>query len=131
MKKIITLLIAVAVAAVAYASEPAKPAAQPELRPTQKAMQARAGWMKAINENLAAKKFEDVARDAEALSAQTKKIGDAHPNPLAKELTLKVSGLAKAAADAAGKKDEAAVKGKLGEIKATCSECHAKIRDKK
>jgi cytochrome c553 len=38
---------------------------------------------------------------------------------------------AKATAEAAGMKDEAAVKGKLVEIKATCSECHARIRDKK
>ena len=42
-----------------------------------------------------------------------------------------MSGPAKATAEAVRKKDEAAVKGKFGEIKATCSECHAKIRDKK
>ena len=127
MKKLITLLAVVIAASVVYASEPAKP----ELRPAQKVMQARAGWMKAMGENLAAKKFEDVAKDAEALAGQTKKIGESHPNPLAKELTLKVSGLAKATAEAAGKQDEVAVKAKLGEIKATCGECHAKIRDKK
>lgn len=57
------------IASVVYASEPAKP----ELRPAQKAMQARAGWMKTMGENTAAKKFDDVAKDAEALSAQTKK----------------------------------------------------------
>ncbi len=127
MRKLIALLAVVVAASVVYASEPAKP----ELRPTQKAMQARAGWMKAMGENLAAKKFVDVAKDAEALAGQTKKIGENHPNPLAKELTLKVSGLAKATAEAAGKQDEAAIKAKLGEIKATCAECHAKIRDKK
>jgi cytochrome c556 len=36
-----------------------------------------------------------------------------------------------AGADAAGKKDGGAVKMKLAEVKATCDECHAKIRDKK
>lgn len=127
MKKLIALLLVVVAASVVYASESAKP----ELRPAQKAMQARAGWMKAMGENLAAKKFVDVAKDAEALASQTKKIGESHPNPLAKELTLKVSGLAKAVAESAGKQDEAGVKAKLGEIKATCGECHAKIRDKK
>jgi cytochrome c556 len=50
---------------------------------------------------------------------------------LAKELTLKVSGLAKATAEAAGKQDEAVVKAKLVETRATCAECHAKLRDKK
>lgn len=131
MKKVFTLIAVVAAASVVYASEPDKPAVQAELRPAQKAMQARAGWMKVMGENLAAKKFEEITRDAEALSAQTKKIGDAHPNPLAKELTLKVSSLAKGAAEAAEKKDETGVKTKLGEIKATCTECHAKIRNKK
>ncbi|MDK9716584.1 MAG: hypothetical protein OEL57_01600 [Trichlorobacter sp.] len=127
MKKIIALLAVVAAASVVYASEPAKP----ELRPAQKAMQARAGWMKAMGENLAAKKFEDIAKDGEALAGQTRKIGESHPNPLAKELTLKVSGLAKATAEAAGKQDEVGVKTRLGEIKATCAECHVRIRDKK
>ncbi len=133
MKKI-TILLALtifAAASFAFADNHMKPEAKPELRPAQKAMQARSGWMKAMGENLAAKKFDEVAKDAEALAAQTKKIGDTHPNPLGKELTLKISALAKGAAEAAGKKDESVVKAKLGEIKATCSECHAKIRDKK
>ena len=80
MKRAITLLSVVAAASVVYASEPAKP----ELRPAQKAMQARAGWMKAMGENVAAKKFDAVARDAEALAGQTQKIGENHPNPLGK-----------------------------------------------
>lgn len=133
MKKLIALLCLslFAFAGLAVADSHMKPEAKPELRPLQKIMQARAAWMKAMNENLAAKKFEATAKDAEALSAQAATVGEKAPNPLAKELHLKVSGLAKAAAGAAAKKDEAAVKTKLGEIKATCAECHAKIRDKK
>lgn len=133
MKKLIALLCLsiFALATFAVADSHMKPEAKPELRPLQKIMQARAAWVKAMNENLAAKKFEAVAKDAEALSAQAATVGGKAPNPLAKELHLKVSSLAKATAEAAGKKDEAAVKAKLGEIKATCAECHAKIRDKK
>jgi hypothetical protein len=133
MKKIFALLSVTifAAASFAFADSHMKPEAKPELRPLQKIMQARAGWMKAMGENLAAKKLEDVAKDAEALSAQAKKVGEGAPNPLAKELHLSVSGLAKATAEAAAKKDEAGVKTKLGEIKAKCAECHAKIRDKK
>jgi cytochrome c556 len=133
MKKIFALLsVAIfAAASFAFADSHMKPEAKPELRPLQKIMQARAGWVKAMGENLAAKKFEDVAKDAEALSAQAKKVGEGAPNPLAKEFHLAVSGLAKATAEAATKKDEAGVKTKLGELKAKCAECHAKIRDKK
>ena len=46
-------------------------------------------------------------------------------------LAGKVSSLASATGEAAGKKDGETVKIKLAEIKATCGECHAKIRDKK
>lgn len=131
MHKIVVFLLVVALAAVAYASEPVNTSATTELRPLQKIMQARAAWMKSMVENLAAKKFEAVAKDAEALAAQTKKVGEGAPNPLAKELNLKISGLAKTAAEAAAKKDADTLKSKLGEIKATCGECHARIRDKK
>ncbi len=133
MKRIIALFsVAIfAIASIAFAGSEMKPEAKPELRPLQKIMQARSGWMKSMNENLAAKNFADVAKDADALSAQAKKVGDGATNPLAKELHLAVSTLARAAADAAGKKDEAAVKTNLGEIKAKCGECHVKIRDKK
>lgn len=102
-----------------------------ELRPLQKIMQARAGWMKAMNENLAANKLADVSKDAAALSAQAQQVGESATNPLAKELHLAVSSLAKATSEAAAKNDGAAVKTKLGEIKEKCAECHAKIRDKK
>lgn len=102
-----------------------------ELRPSQVLMQTRASWMKAMNANLAAMKYEEVGKDAAALAAQTGSVAEKLSNPLAKELTLKVSGLAAATADAAGKQDGETVKMKLAEIKATCGECHAKIRDKK
>jgi len=108
-----------------------QPTAGTELRPTQKAMQARAGWMKAMNANLTGMKYDEVGKDAVALASQTDAAAGKLANPLAKELTLKVSTLATAVADAAGKKDGETVKVKLAEIKATCGECHAKIRDKK
>lgn len=105
--------------------------AEKELRPSQKIMQARAGWMKAMNSNLAAANFIEVQKDAKALAAQATTVGDKQPEGLGKELTLKLAALATGTADAADKKDEVAVKGKLAEIQAVCGECHAKIRDKK
>jgi hypothetical protein len=82
MKKIIALLsVAIfATAVFAFAAGDAKP----ELRPAQKIMQARVAWLTAINENLGAKKFEAVTKDAGELAAQTKKVGKNLPNPLAK-----------------------------------------------
>lgn len=106
-------------------------AAEPELRPSQKLMQARAAWLKSMNENLAAKKYDLIKADALALSGQASTAAQKQDNPLAKELTLKVSALAAAAAKAADAKNEAALTAGLGDIKAACSECHAKIRDKK
>jgi hypothetical protein len=127
-KSIVLLTVAIFTAAVfAYAAGESKP----ELRPTQKLMQARAAWMTAMNENLGAKKFAAIVKDADDLAAQTKKVGEGHPNPLGKELTLAVSSLAKEASAAAAKKDGDTVKAKLGAIKEKCGECHAKIRDKK
>ena len=41
-----------------------------ELRPSQKIMQARAGWMKAMGENLTAMNYDSVKKDAEALAGQ-------------------------------------------------------------
>jgi cytochrome c556 len=129
MKKSIALLtIAIfAVAVFAYAAGDTKP----ELRPSQILMQARAAWMKAMNENLGAKNFEAIVKDADGLAAQAKKVGEGHPNPLAKELTLAISSLAMEASAAAAKKDGNAIKAKLGAIKDKCSDCHVKIRDKK
>ena len=129
MKKIIALLsVAIfAIAIFAFAAEDTKP----ELRPAQKVMQARVAWLAAINKNLGAQNFEAVAKDANKLSAQTKRVGENLTNPLGKELTLAISLLAKDVSAAAAKQDSETVKAKLGEIKGKCSECHVKIRDKK
>ena len=129
MKKIIVLLsIAIfAITIFAFAAE----ATKPELRPARKVMQARVAWLAAINKNLGAKNFEAVAKDANELSAQTKRVGENLTNPLGKELDLAISLLAKDVSAAAAKKNGDVVKVKLGEIKAKCGECHAKIRDKK
>ena len=129
MKKIFVVLsIAIFAASVfAFAADQAAP----ELRPAQKVMQARAAWMGAMTENLAAKKFEAVAKDATELAAQTKKGGESNPNPLGKELTLAIASLAGDVSAAAAKQDGDTVKAKLGEIKGKCGECHTKIRDKK
>jgi hypothetical protein len=129
MKKIIALLsVAIfAIAIFALAAEDTKP----ELRPAQKIMQARVAWLTAINENLGAKKFEAITKDADELAAQTKKVGENIFNPLGKELTLAISSFAKDVSAAAAKQDGETIKVKLGEIKGKCGECHAKIRDKK
>ena len=129
MKKIIALLsVAIfAIAIFAFAAEDTKP----ELRPAQKIMQARVAWLTAINENLGAKKFEAITKDADELAAQTKKVGENIPNPLGKDLTLAISSFAKDISVAAAKQDGETVKAKLGEIKGKCGECHTKIRDKK
>jgi hypothetical protein len=129
MKKSMVLLCVIffTVVFIAFAAETPKP----ELRPLQKLMQARLGWMTAMQKNLEAKKFEAIGKDADALAAQTQKVGEGLPNPLAKELTLAVSSLAKGVSASALKKDGDTVKAKLGEIMGKCNECHAKIRDKK
>jgi cytochrome c556 len=129
MKKIIALL-SVAIFATAIFAFAAGDAKQ-ELRPAQKLMQARVAWMSAMSENLGAKNFEAVTKDADALAAQTEKVGEKLANPLGKELTLAISSLAKEISIAAAAKDGDTIKVKLGEIKGKCGECHAKIRDKK
>lgn len=129
MKKIVALLVAtiLSMASLAFSET----ASAPELRPLQKIMRERAGWMKTMNENLVAKKFDMITKDADALAAQAKKVGEGAPNPLAKELHLAVSKLAGEVSTAAAKGDAEAVKNKLADVKAKCAECHAKIRDKK
>lgn len=129
MKKVFAVLsfVIITIAVFAYAAGEVKT----ELRPSQKAMQARAGWMKAISENLAAKKYDAVASNAEALSSQTRKAAEIQPTPLGKDLTLAISSLAGKIPAAAALKDDNAVKTKLEEIKGKCSECHVKIRDRK
>jgi hypothetical protein len=127
----LALVIFLSVAGVVNAESAAVDAAKAELRPLQKVMQQRAGWMKAMNENLAASKFAPIVADADALAAQAKKVGEAAPSPLAKELHFAVAGLAAEVSAAAANADGMAVKAKLGEVKAKCAECHAKIRDRK
>jgi cytochrome c556 len=92
-------------------------------------MQARAGWMKSMNQNLAAKNLANVGKDAEELSKQAAKVAGAIEGER-KAFNQKVSDLAKAVADAAAGGDEAVIKTRLGELKATCADCHAKFRDK-
>jgi cytochrome c556 len=129
MKKIFALMavLIIATAFFAYAASDAKP----ELRPSQKLMQARAAFLAEITKNLGSNNFEAIAKAANDLSAETGKSGGNNPNPLGKELTLSISSLAAETASAAAKKDAGAVTTKLGEIKGKCGECHAKIRDKK
>ena len=129
MKKVIALFsIAVfATAVLAFAAGDA----QTELHHSQKLMQARKAWAAAMNENLGAKKFEVIVKDADELAAQTGKVAENIPNPLGKELTLAISSLAKEVSAAAAQKNGNTIKVKLGEIKDKCAECHAKIRDKK
>ena len=129
MKKIFAMLsvLVITAAVFAYAANDVKP----ELRPAQKLMQARAAWLSEISKNLGNNNYEAISKDANELSAQTRKVGNNHPNPLGKELTLAISSLAMEVSSAAAKKDAATIKTKLEEIKDKCSECHAKIRDKK
>ena len=128
MKKRISLLVAimlVAVAAVCTAEE-----AKPEMKPITKVMLARLGWVQSITKNIAYSNYEGVAKDANELAAQTKKVGEASPAAFNKEKNLTVSGLATAMAEAAAKKDGVTVSTKFGEILGTCNSCHAKLRDK-
>lgn len=98
-----------------------------QLRPTQVLMQARAGWMKGMNEAIQKKEFAAVEKNATELANQTASVAEKLDGER-QQLTRKVSDLAKAAAEAAKKKDEAGVKGKLAEIKGTCATCHDKFR---
>jgi cytochrome c556 len=129
MKKIM-LFLSVAIfllAVLAFAAEVKKP----ELRPAQILMQARQGWLKAMNKNLQDGNFPAIVKDADELAAQAKKVGDGLANPLAKDITLAISMFAREDSAAAAKKDADTVKIKLASIKGKCDECHAKIRDKK
>ena len=129
MKKILALLfVAIFVSAVlAFAAADGKP----ELRPSQKLMQARAAQRGQIDKNLGEKNFGAVAGKAQELAAETKKTGENIPNPLGKEITLAISTLAAELADAAVRQDGDTAKLKLDGIKAKCSECHKQISDKK
>ncbi len=129
MKKQISLLALcamVAVSATAFAADEAKP----EMKPITKVMLARLGWVQSITKNIAYSNYEGVAKDANDLAAQTKKVGDAAPAAYNKEKNLAVSELAKSMSAAAAAKDGAVVSAKFGEVLATCNSCHAKLRDK-
>ncbi|HNZ64744.1 MAG TPA: hypothetical protein PKJ10_02805 [Smithella sp.] len=128
MKKLMMLLsIAIFITAVsAYAAEDKKQ----ELRPVQKIMQARAASLTAMDQNLEAKNFKAIIKDADEMAAETGKTAGKLDNPLAKKITMDLAALAKELSKAAAKGDVQTVKAKLGEIKAKCGECHVKIRDK-
>jgi cytochrome c556 len=129
MKKQICLLAVcamVAASVTAFAADEAKP----EMKPITKIMLARLGWVQSISKNIAYSNYEGVAKDANDLAAQTKKVGDAAPAAFNKEKNLAVSELAKAISMAAANKDGVTVSAKFGEILGTCNSCHAKLRDK-
>jgi len=121
------LVLVLGVTVISFAADENKP----DLRPTQKIMQARLAWLTAMNKNLDGNRLDLIRKDAKDLEEQTRKVSEGLPNPLAKELTLAISTLAKDLSLAAEGNDSATIKRKLGEIKGKCDECHAKIRDKK
>ena len=127
MKRILLfILVAVFTATIlAYAADEAK---QP-LRPAQQIMQTRAALLQGMNKDLAAGKFEAVAKSADAMAMETKTSGAKLPNPQAKDITLAISVLSKEVSDAAAKKDAPMVKTKLVAIKGKCDECHVNIRN--
>ena len=122
MRKSLYMLLATSLFCITTGAlaESGQPTITTELRPMQKIMQTRAGWMQDIQTNLTAMKYAEVGKDATSLATQTDLIG--------KTLT---SSAATAVANAAGKEDGKTIKMKLTDIKASCDECHAKIRDKK
>jgi len=128
MKKQVGILVAIllTVSATAFAADEAKP----EVKPITKVMLARLGWVESITKDIAYSNYEGVAKAANELAAQTKKVGDASQAAFGKEKNLAISGLALAMADAAGKKDGVTASAKLGDILGTCNTCHAKLRDK-
>lgn len=80
-KIIILLSFAILTAALlAFAADDTKP----EMRPAQKLMQARKAWLASMSENLSAKKFDAIVKDAGELVAQTQKTGENNPNPSAR-----------------------------------------------
>ncbi len=133
MKKTVFSILLICLLCVAGFTWTQQSRAAEEMGPTpiQKAMKARAAWLKSMTVNLKAMKYEVVGKDATALASQTSMIAQKLTNPEAKELTMKVSTLATELAGAAAKMDGAGSTAKLSEIKATCGQCHAKFRDNK
>jgi cytochrome c556 len=101
-----------------------------EVKPITKVMRARLAMVQSVTKDLAYSDFEAVAKDAGELAAQTKKVGEAAPAAFNKEKNLSISSLATSMAEAAGRKDGAAVSQKLSETLGTCFSCHTKLRDK-
>ena len=101
------------------------------LRPLQKIMRARFAWVGSMSKSLESQDYTNVAKDADALSAQTAEVGKGLQNPLAKDITLAVSTLADELSKAAQAGNKTAAAEKLDAIKGKCNECHAKIRDVK
>ena len=128
MNKMMSLILAILLVATtaAFAADEAKP----EVKPITKVMLARLGWVQSLTKNIAYSNYDGITKDATELSAQAKKVGDASPAAFNKEKNLAISDLAKAMADAAGKKDGVTASAKFGEILGTCNSCHAKLRDK-
>jgi cytochrome c556 len=124
MKRVSSLIVAILLvgSTTAFAVE--------ETKPITRIMLARLGRVLSIGKNIAYSNYEDVAKDANELAAQTKKVGEAAANPYSKEKNLAISSLSLALADAAAKKDGVTASAKLGEILGTCNTCHAKLRDK-
>ncbi len=78
-------------------------------------------------------KFEDAdfaafADAAVRLDATSTKIKDFSKGPDFDALAMKLNGKAKALGAAAAAKDTAAANAALGDMKATCKECHGKFR---
>src|SRR5665647_158720 len=115
MKKSLYMLLATSLFCITTGAlaESGQPTITTELRPMQKIMQTRVGWMKDMQTNLTAMKYAEVGKDATALATQTDLIGKTLTNPLAKNLTLKISSSATAVANAAGKQDGNTIKMKL------------------
>ena len=128
MKKAAALIAIILL--IAAGSALAADEAKTEQKPITKLMLARLGWVQSISKNIAYSNYEGIAKDANELAAQTKKVGDAAPAAFNKEKNLAISNLAKSMAEAAGKKDGLTVSTRFGEILGTCNSCHAKLRDK-
>jgi len=104
-------------------------AQEPELRPIQKVMLKRAGWLAAITENMMNTNYEEVNRDATALASQARSMEAGINDPLFKKLTMQLATHAAALAGAAEMRDSATARDELALVKATCGECHARFNN--
>ena len=104
--------------------------ADAELRPIVKRMLERLGWLQAITMDFALSDFDKVKTTAASLSGQAKKVAETSPEGPGKVFNQKLSETAGLMANAADKKDGAAVAAKMGEALTICYNCHIAIRDK-